>query len=365
MIQKIIHVIIPVMCSLNCVPQPAGQILPDPVVPGTQGCLESEFIFSPEHPPTPECHASTITEIPGGRAVAWFGGSREGQPDVEIWFSRNRGGEWSEPVPVADGIQGDSLRYPCWNPVLWQQGEGPLILFYKVGPNPREWWGEKKISTDGGISWSPPANLGHGRLGALIGPVKNKPVMAGDSLLICPSSTERIEDGEVFWKVHFELTRDQGKSWEVIGPINNGTAFDAIQPALLMYRDGSMQALCRTRQEVVAQSWSSDGGRSWSKMSATSLPNPNAGIDGVTLRDGRLLLVYNHSGGGSREPGRGILVAAISQDGHLWKPVMTLENKRGEYSYPAVIQAADGLVHITYTYDRRSIKHVVVDPGAL
>jgi len=354
-----------VVCSLNCSSQTADQIQVSPVVPGTRGCLETEFIFSMDHPPAPECHASTIAEIPGGLAVAWFGGSREGHPDVGIWLSRKTGGGWSEPVRVADGIQGDSLRYPCWNPVLWQHGEDPLILFYKVGPNPREWWGERKISTDGGISWSPSATLGSDRLGALIGPVKNKPVMSGDSLLICPSSTERIEDGEVFWKVHFELTRDQGMSWEVIGPINDGIAFDAIQPTLLLYQDGSMQALCRTRQDVVAQSWSRDGGRSWSEMSATSLPNPNAGIDGVTLRDGRQLLVYNHSGGGGGEPGRGILVAAVSQDGHLWKPVMTLENKRGEYSYPAVIQTADGLVHITYTYDRRSIKHVVVDPDAL
>ena len=38
---------------------------------------------------------------------------------------------------------------------------------------------------------------------------------------------------------------------------------------------------------------------------------------------------------------------------------------RGEYSYPAVIQAKDGKVHITYTWQRISVKHAVLDPAKL
>ena len=146
--------------------------------------------------------------------------------------------------------------------------------------------------------------------------------------------------------------------------------FDAIQPSILTYPDGRLQILCRTQQNVLAQSWSKDGGRSWSRIAATNLPNPNAGIDAVTLQDGRQLLVYNHAvRTGSREDGsfrngRQILNVALSENGLDWETVLTLENddRPVEYSYPAVIQARDGLVHVTYTWQRQSIKHVTLNP---
>ena len=101
-------------------------------------------------------------------------------------------------------------------------------------------------------------------------------------------------------------------------------------------------------------------------MTATSLPNPNAGADGVTLSDGRHLLVYNHTTRRSSRPrGREMLNVAVSSDGKEWQAALALENQRGEHSYPAVIQTADGLVHITYTYHRRRVKHVVLDPAKL
>lgn len=268
-------------------------------------------------------------------------------------------------MEVANGIQNESLRYPCWNPVLFQPREGPLMLFYKVGPDPRNWWGELKTSWDQGRTWSASRKLGSSRLGHLIGPVKNKPIQLQDGTILCPSSTERIEQGITFWQVHFELSRDLGKSWEVIGPINDGIEFDAIQPSILSYQDGSMQILCRTIQDVLSESWSTDGGLSWSAMKATQLPNPNAGTDAVSLKDGRQLLVYNHSERGRNARGRGILNVALSSDGKHWEPVLTLEQEKGEFSYPAVIQASDGLVHITYTYHRKSIKYVVLDPSKL
>ncbi len=101
-------------------------------------------------------------------------------------------------------------------------------------------------------------------------------------------------------------------------------------------------------------------------MTATGLPNPNAGADAVTLSDGRQLLVYNHTHQNGDFPrSREMLNVAVSKNGAEWKTVMTLERQEGEYSYPSVIQTSDGLVHITYTFRRESVKHVVLDPAKL
>ncbi|HAA88868.1 MAG TPA: sialidase, partial [Verrucomicrobiales bacterium] len=107
-------------------------------------------------------------------------------------------------------------------------------------------------------------------------------------------------------------------------------------------------------------------GKTWTPMKESNLPNPNAGTDAVTLSNGTQLIVYNHTKRIGRFPsGRNMLNIAISNDGKDWEPVMTLEKSKGEYSYPAVIQTNDSKIHITYTYRRISIKHVVIDPSKL
>lgn len=342
-------------------------VIPDLVQPGDEAYLKGELIYPLDNKPTPECHASTIEEISDGLVAAWFGGTHEKHPDVGIWVSLNIDGTWSKPVEVVNGFQSDTLRYPCWNPVLFQPKEGPLMLFYKVGPSPREWWGMLVTSADGGRSWSNPAKLGEDeKIGHLLGPIKNKPIQLEDGTIICPTSTEERQPDDDKWVVHFEFTKDLGKTWTVVGPINDGVEFDAIQPSILTYGDGKMQVLCRSRQNVITQSWSKDNGQTWGPMTATELPNPSSGTDAVTLQDGRQLLIYNHTIRKSEFPrSRNMLNLAISKDGKNWKPVMTLERQEGEYSYPAIIQSADGLVHITYTYRRLSVKYVVVNPGKL
>lgn len=311
------------------------------------GVVLEEFIY--EKAPFEQCHASTIAESTGGLVVAWFGGTEEGDRDVGIWLSRREGETWTRPVEVAEGTEDGESRYPCWNPVLFQPEEKPLLLFYKVGPNPRQWWGRVKTSADGGRTWSESRRLPQG----ILGPVKNKPVMLGDGTLLCGSSTEH--DG---WRVHFERTRDLGRNWKSTGPVPDAKEFAAIQPTILEHPEGVLQALCRSRQRRITETWSKDGGRSWSSMKASRLPNPNSGIDAVTLSDGRHLLVYNHT-----ERGRSPLNVAVSRDGKAWKPAVTLETESGEFSYPAVIQTADGRVHVTYTWKRRRIRHVVLDPS--
>ncbi|MCM4153767.1 sialidase [Arenibacter sp. N53] len=344
--------------------------LPPLSQPGQGAYLSGELIYPLDNKPTPECHASTIVETPFGLVSAFFAGTHEKNPDVGIRISRMVDGKWTWPEEVVNGVQNDTLRYPLWNPVLFQPKEGPLLLFYKEGPDPRTWWGMLMTSPDGGKTWSKPEKMGTDeKIGHLLGPIKNKPIQLADGTIISPTSTEiKLEDGDVDWMVHFEISKDNGKTWEVVGPINDGKEFDAIQPSILSYPNGKMQVLCRTRQNVISQSWSEDQGRTWSKMTATELPNPNSGTDAVTLKDNRQLLIYNHTTKEGEEPkGRNMINLAISDDGINWKPVMTLENVPAEsgYSYPAIIQTTDGLVHITYTYVRQSVKHVVIDPKQL
>jgi predicted neuraminidase len=319
---------------------------------GQEAVLRAELVYSQDDRPTASCHASTIAQTSNGDIVAaWFAGTRERAEDVGIWVSRLGDDRWSRPVEVADGVMSPQKRFPCWNPVLFQPQEGPLLLFFKVGPSPSEWWGEWMVSLDNGKTWHDRKRLpAH-----VMGPIKNKPVQLTDGRILCPSSSEHQG-----WRVHIEVTADL-KNWEVIGPLNDGVEMEAIQPTILQYADGRLHFLCRTRNlGRIAQSWSKDGGRSWSPLTATSLPNPNSGIDAVTLKDGRQLLVFNNT-----PQGRTPLNVAVSSDGEKWDVVLTLEDQPGEYSYPAVIQTADGLVHVTYTYQRRSIKHVVLDPVGL
>ncbi|MFC5412480.1 exo-alpha-sialidase [Larkinella bovis] len=344
-------------------------VLPEKATPGSGAVLKAELIYPLDNKPTPQTHASTIVETPAGMIAAFFSGTYEKHPDVGIRVSRLENGKWTWPEEVANGVVNETLRYPCWNPVLFRRKDGTVMLFYKVGPDPTTWWGMLMESTDNGKTWSKPVKLGEDKkIGHLLGPIKNKPVQLSDGSILNPTSIEYLKDKVQDWMVYFEISRDNGKTWEVVGPIHDGVEFDAIQPSILFHGGKKLQVICRTKQDVLAQSWSNDNGKTWGPVTALDLPNPNSGTDAVTLKDGRQLLVYNHSTKNGSEPkGRNMLNVALSKDGKKWVPFVTLENEpiRHGYAYPAVIQAANGLVHITYTYNRESIKHVVLDPSKL
>jgi len=326
------------------------------------GLVDEEFVF--DKAPFKQCHASTICETSRGLVTAWFGGTKEGNNDVGIWTSYHDGLKWNGPMLAADGVQYDGLRYPCWNPVLYQPpGDAPTLLFFKVGPNPREWWGEMMVSYDRGRTFRDRQRLPE----AIEGPVRCKPILLDDGqTLLCGSSTEY--DG---WRVHFEtvslIDGIPSNNWKRIGPINHSNEFNAIQPTFLQHADGRLQVLCRTQEGVISTSSSTDNGQTWSKMTATELPNPNSGIEAVTLADGRHLLIYNHLSSGDTGWGRrGLLNLAISNDGKSWKEVGIVEKEENaEFSYPAIIQTDDGNVHITYTHKRTRVKHLVIAPEVL
>jgi predicted neuraminidase len=317
----------------------------------------NEFVFT--EAPFRSCHASTILEVPGGRLLAvWFGGDDEGADNVEIWMAEKApAGQWSAPQAMTD-----FPNMPCWNPVLFRDNQGVIWLFFKVGPSPQSWTGA--FRTLSGDQWSEIRFLPAG----LLGPIRNKPITLSNGDILAPTSVESgYREGTPYdapyrsWTSWVELSADRGKSWTRYGPVAvPGENFGVIQPTAWESAPGHVIILMRSSSRVraVCRSESTDGGKTWSPARPLGLPHPNSGLDAVKLKDGRVALVYNHTRSG-RTP---LNIAFSSDDGLTWGPPRVLEDGPGEYSYPAVIQGSDGLLHVVYTWRRERIKHVVLRP---
>jgi len=308
------------------------------------------FIF--ESAPFASCHASTIVETaPGELLAAWFGGSREGAPDVAIWGSRFAGGAWSAPDVLADEPEA-----PCWNPVLFRERSGRLFLFYKAGPSPQAWSGLFRVREAGASAWSEPSILPAG----ILGPIKNKPIQLATGRIVSGTSVESYRA----WSAWLEISDDGGVTWRRSGPITvPGEPRGVIQPALFETAAGGLRMLLRSTLRVgrICVADSHDNGETWSDARVTDLPNPNSGIDAARLVDGHVILCHNPV-----ERGRTPLVLSLSEDdGGTWREVATLESEPGEYSYPAIIQGADGSIHVTYTWRRERIAYAMLRPSEL
>ena len=305
---------------------------------------KSGYIF--ETAPFQSCHASTIVETkPGQFLAAWFGGTAEGKPDVAIWGSRLENGQWSAPFEM--------VREPniaTYNPVLFYSKDRTLWMYYKFGEHPSNWSAGRISSKDDGRTWSPVDHLPAG----ILGPIKNKPLLLPDGAIVSGTSVESYKA----WSSWVERSDDNAKTWSKHGPVvYQPSVYNSIQPAIVPLPDGRLRMFVRTTTSVgkIGIADSKDRGLTWSELKLTDLPNPNSGIDAVALKDGRIVMVYNHS-----PKGRTPLNLAVSSDGDHWQMFQTLESEPGQYSYPAIIQAQDGAVHVTYTWLRKRIKHAEV-----
>lgn len=304
----------------------------------------------------PKCHASTITETREGLAVAYFGGADYALVQ-DIWLLRSIGQGW-EPARRVAVTPGRPVA--CWNPVLHQIPGGPLQLFYKVGLGPITWKGMLLQSRDAGHTWTLPIGLPAGTYG----PVRSHAVTLSDGSLLCGASTEDDD-----WHVHFERTPDRGASWTRTPNVAAPNDIAALQPTILLWPDGRLQALCRSRGSGIVETQSTDGGTTWTPLRKTGLPNPNSGIEALVLKDGRGILIYNPTSppegfyGGPRNP----LSMAVSRDGSAWERVGDIDDSAEELSYPAAVQASDGRVHVTYTAGDgwSGLRHAVIDPAAI
>lgn len=312
-----------------------------------------ELIFRVGSAPFAASHASTITQLKDGELLAaWFGGTGEGSPDVAIWSARRTASGWSAPVELAR-----EPHIACWNPVLFHSADGRLWLYYKYGPAPSDWVAARRFSVDEGRTWSPVEHLPAG----LLGPIRAKPLLLDNGVIVSGTSVEAYHA----WSIWIERSTDNGATWSTIGPIPlaGDSAISAvpdrthglIQPSIVRLGKHHLRLLARSTEDIgrICVSDSLDDGLTWSAARPLELPNPNSGIDAVSLRDGRIVLVYNDT-----TTGRSPLNVAVSRDGEHFKNVKTLESQPGEFSYPAIIQEAGGDIDITYTWNRKSIAFV-------
>jgi len=320
----------------------------------------SEFIFT--QAPFVSCHASTVVELRNGDLLsAWFGGSKEAARDVAIWSSRRSGGVWSPPVELVR-----ERDIATFNPVLFYTNDGRLWFYYKFGPRPSTWTAGRRWSDDDGATWSEVEHLPAG----LYGPIRAKPLVMEDGTIVSGTSVESYRS----WAAWIERSTDGGETWTKSGPITVPDRFRAsdrrqpksraeewsvtdgiIQPSVVSMGGNWLRLYARstalTGKIVVADS--SDGGVTWTQGRPLDLPNPNSGLDAVALKDGRIVMIYNHT-----DDARTPLNLAVSRDGEHFRMFHAIEDEPGEYSYPAMIQAKNGDLLITYTWKRQRIRHV-------
>ncbi len=309
--------------------------------------------------PTKSCHASTLAFAGDDLLLAWFGGTAEGDGDVDIYLARRENGAWTKPYAAAQ--QAD---LPHWNPVL--QAEGDRVdLYYKVGtPIPR-WYTRRVRSEDGGRTWSAPQELVPGDIGGR-GPVRNKMLRLRSGRLLAPASIET----QTRWDAFVDISDDNGETFRrspfvplwrkgeekpefaVHEPLcveNKGV----IQPTLWQSPNGQVHMLLRSTEGFILRSDSQDEGESWCAAYSTGLANNNSGIDLAEAEDGRMYLVMNPVSGNwsARTP----LTLLVSEDGgESFREIMHLEMKPGEYSYPA-IRARGNRLYLSYTWNRTKI----------
>lgn len=308
-----------------------------------------EMIFSLRDRKTPSCHASTLITLPGGGLMAaWFGGTREGAEDVEIWCARRGGNGWSEPKQLSNGG-----KEPCWNPVLYRAGE-IVTLWYKQGTPIPDWRTMVTRSFDGGETWTHPREAVPGDHTGGRGPVKNKPLLLQNGWLLAGASHESREGK---WLPFADISQDGGETWFRSAYLSSFPQANLIQPALWESESGA-HMLLRSNAGSVYKADSRDQGRTWTAARPIDVPNNNSGLDCVRLPDGRVALVCNPIPDRKRRTPLSLLLSR--DDGESFERVLDLETADAELSYPAVIWA-DGGLHITFTFRREQIMYCRVD----
>lgn len=307
------------------------------------------YVFDEERP-FPESHASTLLRMDNGEfLVAWFGGTKEKDDDVGIWMSKGNPNAWTSPKEVAK-IRNDAH----WNPVLFQDKNGEIYLYFKVGKNISDWETWIMSTKDFGETWTEARELVEGDRGGR-GPVRNKPIVLSNGRWLAGASHENNE-----WEAFVDWSDNEGVTWEssayIESDIESKKNRGLIQPTLWESAPGNVHMLLRSTEGYIYRSDSENYGTTWSKAYKTTLPNPNSAIDLAQLENGNLALLYNPDGKNWGD--RSTLILAFSSDnGKTWYEEILIEDskdKDAEYSYPAIVAWGNN-VALTYTWNRDKI----------
>jgi predicted neuraminidase len=354
---------------------------------------ESQHLF----PPTRwHNHGSCIVELPNGDLlVCWYNGSGERTADdVKVEGMRKRKGttKWSERFLMAD-----TIGFPDCNPCMFVDPQGRLWLMcvaiianqwhtalmrYHISDNPRgtgapRWTHSDILILKPGEEFAemvakqcdedekridqilPPERRQEG-LAYLAERRKNAadkyfrrmgwmtrvhPFVLNNKRIIVPLYSDGFDFSIM------ALSDDGGRTWQASRPL---ISFGGVQPSLVQKRDGTLVAYMRDNgppPQRVMRSESRDGGMTWSPVVDDDIPNPGSGLEVIRLQSGRWAMVCNDT-----EQGRHRLAVLLSDDeGRTWKWKRYLENDppgAGSYSYPSIIQAKDGTLHVTYSWSQ-------------
>lgn len=297
----------------------------------------------------PMAHCATLTQPDDGTLLAaWFGGAYETAPDVAILAARYdlTADRWSAPQIIAE-VPGKSLGQP----LFMTRPDGELWFFYVVNmgvdwTTSQPFW---RRSVDGGATWSEPQHL-----------MDYPGLMFRSRAVVLPGRIIIPAYDENTWESRMMISDDDGRSWRLGAPIvtPNGN----IHACIVQRSDGVLVAYLRpgVGGGALWRITSNDGGDTWTTPTLTDLPNPNAGFDLLRLASGRLALAYNPSAT-LRTP----LCVALADEDEQWGPPRVLEDAHAEFSYPALVQVADGRIHAVYTYRREHIHHACFDESWL
>ena len=314
---------------------------------GRAASFRKEFI-NPEQG-LPMVHVASLAQMPDGiLSAVWYAGTAECHPDVRIYFSQRETGSWSAPrVIMTREVAERDLGRPVkslGNAVLLANPDGSLrLLFVTIAMG--KWSGSQLnscLSNDGGLTWSRVEHLTLSPFFNFSELVRNRSVAQTGGGWCVPIYQEFLgKFPELLW-----LGEREGKLTYSKTRIAGGCS--TFQPSLIPSDGVHAEVLLRdyTDARKIHVSGSDDGGMTWLKPLATEIPNPDAGISGLRLSDGRLLAAFNDSA-----KDRSDLTLAITSDhGKTWKRVAVLEKEAGtSFSYPYLMRSSDGMIRMAYT----------------